>query len=215
MKIRELLQLSRVIPVLELDNKNTAPELAKALCSGGATVLEITLRTPAAFEIIEAIKSSVPQAHVGAGTVTTKAQIEQCKALDLAFMVSPGLHTPLAEAALDSGIPYLPGVATASDLLGAIDLGLDTLKFFPATAAGGSSMLKALAGPYGDIRFCPTGGINSDNYEEFLSLDNVLCVGGSWIAPKSLIDGQSWDKITQLAKTVNKVNSTRAADNGE
>ena len=203
MKIRELLNISRVIPVLELDDISTAPDLAEALCAGGASVLEITLRTPAAFEIMEAIKSKVPQAHVGAGTVNTKDQIKRCQELDLAFMVSPGLHTPLAEAALDSGIPYLPGVATASDMLGAIDLGLDTLKSFPATAAGGSSMLKALGGPYGDIRFCPTGGINSDNCEEFLSLDNVLCVGGSWVASKSLVENQSWDEITRLAKAVN------------
>ena len=203
MKIRELLNISRVIPVLELDDVATAPDLAEALCAGGASVLEITLRTPAAFEIMEVIKNKVPQAHVGAGTVNTKEQIDRCKELDLAFMVSPGLHQPLAQAALKSGIPYLPGVATASDLLGAIDLGLDTLKFFPATAAGGTGMLKALGGPYGDIKFCPTGGINPDNCEEFLSLDNVLCVGGSWVASKSLIKDQSWDEITRLAKAVN------------
>ncbi len=203
MKIRELLKISRVIPVLELDDVDTAPDLAEALCAGGASVLEITLRTPAAFEVMEAIKARVPQAHVGAGTVNTSDQIDRCKALDLAFMVSPGLHAPLAETALKSGIPYLPGVATASDLLGAIDLRLDTLKFFPATAAGGTNMLKALGGPYGDIRFCPTGGINSDNCEDFLSLSNVLCVGGSWVASKSLIKNQSWDEITRLAKAVN------------
>ncbi len=203
MKIRELLEKSRVIPVLELDDVDTAADLAEALCEGGASVLEITLRTPAAFEAMEAIKTKVPQAYVGSGTVNTKAQIERCKELDLAFMVSPGLHAPIAEAALKSGIPYLPGVATASDMLAAIDLGLDTLKFFPATAAGGTNMLKALGGPYGDIKFCPTGGINSDNCEEFLSLNNVLCVGGSWVAPKSLIKSQSWDEITRLAKSVN------------
>ncbi len=203
MQIRELLNISRVIPVLELDDTATAPDLAEALCAGGATVLEITLRTPAAFEVMEVIKNKVPQAHVGAGTVNTQAQIDRCKELDLAFMVSPGLHTPLAQAALDSGIPYLPGVATASDMLRAIDLGLDTLKFFPATAAGGTTMLKALGGPYGDIRFCPTGGINSDNCEEFLSLDNVLCVGGSWVASKSLIKNHSWEEITRLASVVN------------
>lgn len=198
-----MLNISRVIPVLELDNVDTAADLAEALCAGGASVLEITLRTPAAFEIMEVIKNKVPQAYVGAGTVNTPAQIDRCKELDLAFMVSPGLHQPLAEAALKSGIPYLPGVATASDMLGAIDLGLDTLKFFPATAAGGTSMLKALGGPYGDIKFCPTGGINPDNCEEFLSLNNVICVGGSWVASKTLIKDRAWDEITRLAKAVN------------
>lgn len=208
MHIRELLKISRVIPVLELDDVDTAPELAEALCAGGASVLEITLRTPQAFEVMQAIKNKVPQAHVGAGTVNTKADIDRCKELDLAFMVSPGLHAPLAEAALNSGIPYLPGVSTASDMLGAIDLGIDTLKFFPATAAGGTSMLKALGGPYSDIRFCPTGGINPDNCEEFLSLKNVLCVGGSWVASKSLIKSKSWDEITRLAKSVNNTSAS-------
>jgi len=202
MKIRELLKLSRVIPVLELDDVATAPALAKALCDGGAPVLEITLRTPSAFDVMAAIKSEVPEAHVGAGTVNTKEQVERCKELELAFMVSPGLHEPLARVAIDSGIPYLPGVATASEVLSAIDMKLDTLKFFPAAAAGGISMLKALGGPYGDIMFCPTGGVNSKNCEEFLELENVICVGGSWIAPKHMIKAQSWDEITSLAKSV-------------
>ena len=202
MKIRELLNLSRVIPVLELDDVNTAPALAKALCAGGAPVLEITLRTANAFEIMAAIKAEVPEAYVGAGTVNTYEHIARCKELDLAFMVSPGLHEPLARNALESGIPYLPGVATASEVLTAIDLQLDTLKFFPAAAAGGVNMLKALGGPYGDIKFCPTGGVNSKNCQEFLDLDNVICVGGSWIAPKQLIKDQAWDEITSLAKSV-------------
>lgn len=206
MKIRDLLKLSRVIPVLELDDVATAPDLAEALCAGGASVLEITLRTPQAFEVMAAIKAKVPQAHVGAGTVNTKEQVQRCKDLDLAFMVSPGLHQPLSEVALKSGVPYLPGVATASEVLHAIDLGLDTLKFFPATAAGGSKMLKALGGPYGDIAFCPTGGINADNCDEFLSLGNVLCVGGSWVAPKPLIKDKAWTEITNLASAVNRNN---------
>ena len=204
MKIRELLKLSPVIPVLELDDVKTAPELARALCAGGAPVLEITLRTDNAFEIMAAIKSEVPEAHVGAGTVNTPEHIAHCKELDLGFMVRPGLHEPLAKKALASGIPYLPGVATASEVLTAIDLQLDTLKFFPAAAAGGVTMLKALGGPYGDIKFCPTGGINSKNCAEFLSLDNVICVGGSWIAPKQLIKDQAWDEITSLAKAVSR-----------
>ena len=204
MKIRELLNQSKIIPVLELDDAASAPDLAKALCAGGATVLEITLRTPAAFDVMAAIKEHVPNAIVGAGTVNTEEQIKRCKALELDFMVSPGLHAPLLNAALASGIPYLPGVSTASEVLAASYAGLDTLKFFPAVAAGGLTMLKALHGPYGDIKFCPTGGINSDNCEEFLNLENVICVGGSWIAPKALIQAQAWDDITALAKSASQ-----------
>lgn len=201
MKIREILKHSKVIPVLELDDPKTAPDLAVALCEGGANVLEITLRTQAAFDVMAAIKESVPQAIVGAGTVNTEKQISTCKELNLDFMVSPGLHTPILEAALDSGIPYLPGVATASEVLAASHAGLDSLKFFPAAAAGGIAMLKALNGPYGDIKFCPTGGINSDNCADFLSLENVICVGGSWLAPRQLVLQRDWAGITALAKS--------------
>ncbi len=204
MQVRELLQQSNVIPVLELHDPDSAPALAQALCAGGATVLEITLRTPAAFEILTAIKENVPNAIIGAGTVTTESQIKRCGELNLDFMVSPGLHPALVESARASGIAYLPGVATASEVLAAKQLGLDTLKFFPALAAGGCAMLKALAGPYGDIVFCPTGGINTDNYRDFLALKNVACVGGSWIAPKQLIASQQWAEITALAKSACK-----------
>jgi len=202
MAIRELLTRSKIIPVLELTDPDTAPDLARALCKGGASVLEITLRTPAAFDVMAAIKKEVPEAIVGAGTVNTTDQIKRCQELELDFMVSPGLHPDLAKTAMASGIPYLPGIATASDILTAIQLGLDTLKFFPATAAGGVNMLKALGGPYGNIRFCPTGGINANNCQQFLELENVLCVGGSWVAPKALVQSKSWDKITALAAAV-------------
>lgn len=201
MEVRELLQQSKVIPVLALDDPDTAPALAQALCAGGATVLEITLRTPAAFDVLTAIKENVPDAIVGAGTVNTEKQIDRCQQLKLDFMVSPGLHPALVESAQSTGIAYLPGVATASEVLAATMQGLDTLKFFPAVAAGGSAMLKALAGPYADIVFCPTGGINTDNYREFLKLKNVACVGGSWIAPTKLIQAQQWDEITALARS--------------
>jgi len=202
MAIRELLKRSKIIPVLALNDPDSAIDLARALCKGGATVLEITLRTPAAFDIMAAIKSEVPEASVGAGTVNTKEQIKRCVELELDFMVSPGLQTELAKTAISSGIPYLPGVATASEVLSAIQLDLDTLKFFPAAAAGGVKMLKALNGPYGDIKFCPTGGINSDNCQQFLELNNVLCVGGSWVAPDNLVTSKSWKEITALAAAV-------------
>jgi len=201
MNIRELISKSKIIPVLALDDTNGAAELARALYNGGATSLEITLRTDAAFDVMATMKEAVPEASIGAGTVNTKEQIIRCQEMDLDFMVSPGLHPPLVEAALASGIPYLPGVATASEVLTAINLGLNTLKFFPAEAAGGVSMLKALGGPYSEIRFCPTGGINSDNCKQYLELKNVLCVGGSWVAPQKLIQTQSWDEITTLTKS--------------
>ena len=205
MKLRDLLKQSKVIPVLEISDLNSAIPLAKALCAGGASVLEITLRTPAAFDVMAAIKENVPEAIVGAGTVNTEKQIERCKELNLDFMVSPGFHLPLLDAAKSSGINYLPGVSTASEVLSASHAGLDTLKFFPAVAAGGVSMLKALAGPYNDIMFCPTGGINAENCREFLELDNVICVGGSWIAPAQLVQSNSWSEITALAKAANQV----------
>lgn len=205
MKLRDLLKQSKVVPVLELNDPDSAIPLAKALCAGGATVLEITLRTPAAFDVIASIKENVPEAFVGAGTVNTEKQIDRCKELNLDFMVSPGFHPALLDAAKSSGITYLPGVSTASEVLSASLAGLDTLKFFPAVAAGGVSMLKALAGPYGDIMFCPTGGVNSENCSEFLNLGNVICVGGSWIAPASLVKSNSWSEITALAKAANQI----------
>jgi len=204
MKLRKILMLSKVIPVLELQDAKTAVDVANALCEGGCKVLEITLRTDAAFDAMEAIKSAVPEAIVGAGTVNTEAQIERCKELQLDFMVSPGFYLPLAEAARSSGIAYLPGVATASEVLAASNHGLDTLKFFPAVAAGGIPMLKSLGGPYGDIKFCPTGGISAKTAADFLSLDNVLCVGGSWVAPSSLVKDKNYKEITALAAAANQ-----------
>ncbi len=193
------MQASPVIPVLVLEEPDTAAALAQALVSGGLRTLEITLRTAAAFDAIAAIKEAVPDAYVGAGTVNTFQQLEKCQALNVDFMVSPGLHTPLATAALETGIPYLPGIATASEALTAVNLGIESLKFFPAVPAGGVNLLKALSGPYQQLQFCPTGGINADNYQQFLALDNVLCVGGSWVAPASLIKQAAWDDITALA----------------
>ncbi|OED36894.1 keto-deoxy-phosphogluconate aldolase [Chromatiales bacterium (ex Bugula neritina AB1)] len=193
------MQASPVIPVLVLNNPETAVHVARALVDGGLRTLEITLRTPEAFDAISAIKSAVPGAYVGAGTVNTVEQLQQCENLNVDFMVSPGLHSPLAEAALASGIPYLPGIATASEALTALNMGLDALKFFPAVPAGGVNLLKALNGPYEQLRFCPTGGINAGNYQQFLELSNVTCVGGSWVAPADLIRKNAWSEITGLA----------------
>ncbi len=202
MDIRTIMQRAPVIPVLVIDDTDSAAELAQALFAGGLTTLEITLRTAQAFDAIKVIKEAVPSATVGAGTVNTLEQLEQCHKLGVDFMVSPGLHSGMAEAARNSGIPYLPGIATASEALTAVNLGLDSLKFFPAVAAGGVSMLKALGGPYDNLQFCPTGGINGDNFREFLNLENVTCVGGSWVAPRSLVEGGQWGDITALAASV-------------
>lgn len=199
MTARNILKIAPVIPVLVIDEPDSAADLAHALIEGGLTVLEITLRTPTAFDAIAKIKQET-DAVVGAGTVNTIAQLEQCADLQVDFMVSPGLHIPLVEAANEKQIPYLPGIATATDALLAINAGLDTLKFFPAEQNGGVTMLKALGGPYQDLRFCPTGGVNAQNCREYLSLTNVLCVGGSWVAPRDLVQTNNWGAITQLAK---------------
>ena len=201
MNIRDIMSTAPVIPVLVIDDVDTAPQLAQALSKGGLRVLEITLRTPQAFDAIDAIKASVKDVIVGAGTVNTAADVAQCQAHGVDFMVSPGLHSPLVTAALASDIPYLPGISTASDALKAIDAGLDSLKFFPAGQSGGPAMLKALNGPYQDLRFCPTGGINRENFNDYLSLSNVVCVGGSWVAPSTLVLEKNWQAIEELAKT--------------
>ena len=197
---QKLLEGIPVIPVLALTNVDTAPDLANALVEGGLPALEITLRTPQAMDVIAAIKDACPKAIVGAGTVNTPEQLEPCAKAGVEFMVSPGLFQPLLRAARETGIPYLPGVATASEILLAINEGLTTCKFFPAQQAGGIDMLKALAGPYGEMTFCPTGGINKDNFRDYLALDNVFCVGGSWAAPNDLISSQNWSEITDRAK---------------
>lgn len=202
MNTSEILSAAPVIPVLVIDNPDTAVELATALTRGGLKVLEITLRTPEAFAAIDAIKQSVEGAIVGAGTVNTLEQLALCAKHNVDFMVSPGFHLPLVEAAAENGIPYLPGIATGSEALAAINAGVHTLKFFPAEQSGGISMLKALGGPYQELSFCPTGGINAGNYLNYLALGNVICVGGSWVAPKDLVDQQDWQAIEALAKSV-------------
>lgn len=199
MNIRDIMHIAPVIPVLVIDDIDTSINLAQALVDGGLRTLEITLRTPAAFDAIDAIRSSVNDAVVGAGTVNTIEQLTQCEQHQVDFIVSPGLYLPLVIEAQARKIPYLPGISNATDALTAVNAGLDSLKFFPALASGGIAMLKALKGPYGDLRFCPTGGINAGNAGDFLMLDNVSCVGGSWVAPKKLITEGNWKEITRLA----------------
>ena len=180
MTIDQIMRAAPVIPVLVLDGSVDPAELAATLVEAGLAVLEVTLRTPQALEAIRAM-AAVPGAIVGAGTVLNELQLAQALDAGAGFIVAPGLTKPLALAARDTGIPFLPGVATAGDIMRGLDLGLDRFKFFPAESSGGIAALKALAGPFGNLRFCPTGGITSDNAPDWLALEAVLCVGGSWL----------------------------------
>jgi 2-dehydro-3-deoxyphosphogluconate aldolase/(4S)-4-hydroxy-2-oxoglutarate aldolase len=181
--IGQIMRTAPVIPVLVIDDAHHARELAGALVAGGLRVLEVTQRTPAAIDAIRRMKL-VPGAIVGAGTVTNPAQLEEARAAGAEFIVSPGLTDTLAHAAIAAGVPFLPGVATAGDLMRGLDHGLTHFKFFPAEAAGGIKALKALAAPFWQCRFCPTGGITAESAPDWLALEPVLCVGGSWIVPR-------------------------------
>ncbi|MEQ5787395.1 bifunctional 4-hydroxy-2-oxoglutarate aldolase/2-dehydro-3-deoxy-phosphogluconate aldolase [Erythrobacter sp. NFXS35] len=185
--IDELMRTAPVIPVIVIDDVAHAVPLAEALVAGGLRVLEVTLRTTAALEAITAMKQ-VPGAIVGAGTVTNPRELDAALAAGSEFIVSPGLTEPLGKAAIAAGVPFLPGIANAGDIMRGMDLGLDRFKFFPAMASGGLPALKALAAPFGNVRFCPTGGIGPDNAAEWLAFDRVLCVGGSWVVPKGAPD---------------------------
>ncbi|WP_121117485.1 bifunctional 4-hydroxy-2-oxoglutarate aldolase/2-dehydro-3-deoxy-phosphogluconate aldolase [Croceibacterium ferulae] len=193
--IEQVMRTAPVIPVLVIDDVAEAEPLARALVAGGLTVLEVTLRTPAALDAIRAMKK-VKGAIVGAGTVTNEKQLDDAIRAGAEFIVSPGLTKPLGKAAIRSGVPFLPGIANAGDIMRGLELGLSEFKFFPAMAAGGIPALKALAAPFGQVKFCPTGGITLDNAPEWLALDPVLCVGGSWVAPR----GGTPEQIEQLAR---------------
>ncbi len=199
--LRQAMTIGPVIPVLVIDTPEEAVPLARALLDGGVRVLEITLRTPRALEIIKVLAQQVPQAVLAAGTVTTPAQWEAAAQAGAQFAVSPGLTPRLISAASDGGpIPLLPGVATASELMTALDAGFECFKFFPAQQAGGVALLKALGGPFADALFCPTGGITVQSAPSFLSLPNVACVGGSWLAPSEVVKAGNWAAITELAQ---------------
>ena len=193
--IADIMHTAPVIPVLVVDDVAEAIPLAKALVAGGLRVLEVTLRTEAALDSIRAMKG-VDGAIVGAGTVTNPAQLDEALEAGSEFIVSPGLTETLGRAAIEAGVPFLPGIANSGDIMRGLDLGLTHFKFFPAMAAGGIPALKALAAPFHQCRFCPTGGVSLDNAKDWLALDPVLCVGGSWVAPK----GGDPDKIEQLAR---------------
>jgi 2-dehydro-3-deoxyphosphogluconate aldolase/(4S)-4-hydroxy-2-oxoglutarate aldolase len=198
--LAELLSRAPVLPVLVVEDVDTAVPLARALTAGGLPVLEITLRTDSALEVVRRIAGEVPQAVVGVGTVTRPAQLEEAAEAGARFAVSPGLPPALAAAAPDAPIPLLPGVQTATEAMAAQDLGFHLLKLFPASVAGGVAALKALGGPLPDLRFCPTGGISASTFREYLALPNVICVGGSWVAPPAAVAARDWQRITLLAE---------------
>jgi 2-dehydro-3-deoxyphosphogluconate aldolase/(4S)-4-hydroxy-2-oxoglutarate aldolase len=199
----ELAELPRhgpVIPVIVIEEAAHAVPLARALLDGGVRVLEVTLRTPVALAAIEAIVRAVPQAIVGAGTLRSAADVRAARDAGCRFGVSPGYSRTLAASCREAGLPLLPGVASASEVMAASEDGHSFLKFFPAAAAGGIPMLKALAGPFPDLRFCPTGGIGAANAREYLALPNVSVVGGSWLVPLEAIRAGDWARITALAR---------------
>ena len=196
MTIADIMQTAPVIPVIVVDDLEHAKPLARALVAGGLPILEVTLRTPAALDAIRAM-SEVEGAIVGAGTVTNERDLASAVDAGSRFIVSPGLTKPLGKAAIRDDIPFLPGIANAGDIMRGLDLGLTHFKFFPAMAAGGVPALKALAAPFGQCRFCPTGGVSLDNAAEWLAFDPVLCVGGSWVAPRGAVDEA---KVEQLAR---------------
>ena len=196
----QVMQDAPVIPVIVLNDVNQAVLLARALVAGGIRMLEVTLRTPQALACIEAIARDVPDAVVGAGTVRSAADAQACAMAGARFVVSPGYTHTVGQACRDAGLPLLPGVATGSEIMMAQEDGLSELKFFPALQAGGSAMLKAWSGPFGDVKFCPTGGVAMANAAEFLALPNVVCVGGSWLTPADAVASGDWAQITALAQ---------------
>ena len=195
-----LLRQSPVMPVIVVNDAAVAVDLARALVAGGIRTLEITLRTKAALAAMRRIRDEVPDALVGAGTVRTRAHLEAALDAGAQFGLSPGLTPELAAAARASGVPFIPGVATASEAMHAQDEGFNILKLFPAEAVGGIKLLKALAGPLPELRFCPTGGIDASNAPAYLAQPNVLAVGGSWLTPADALAAQDWDRITALAR---------------
>ena len=198
-KLLSILKLQPVVPVLIVDDVKSAVSLARALVAGGLKAIEITMRTPAALDAVRAVADEVEGAEVGAGTILNAAHWDAAVAAGSKFVVSPGATQELLDAARKSSVPLLPGAATASEVMALREEGYQVLKFFPAEQAGGAAYLKALSSPLAGTVFCPTGGISLKNARDYLSLPNVICVGGSWVAPKELVAAGDWAGITKLA----------------
>ncbi len=199
-KIIEVLQISPIIPVVVIENIKDAVPLAQSLVEGGIHIIEVTLRSSCALEAIELIAKNVPKMRVGAGTILNPTQLEQAQNRGAEFLISPGLTIKLLEYAKKKDMPLIPGVSSSSEVMQALELGYNALKFFPAEYCGGVKLLNAFNGPFKGVKFCPTGGISADNMRSYLNLENVLCVGGSWLTPKNLIQNKEWDKITEICK---------------
>lgn len=202
MSVIELMRAAKVIPVLTIARAADAVPLARALVAGGVRMLEVTLRTPAGAQAARDIRAEVPDAIVGLGTVLTERDLALAKSLELPFAFSPGAPVALLQAARQMGVAFVPGIQTATELMAAIAHGFTTVKFFPAEPAGGIPALKALAGPFPDARFCPTGGIGEDAIETWLALPHVVAVGGSWLAPAQEIEAGAWPTITARARRI-------------
>ena len=199
-RIQDICELAPVVPVLVVEDVAQAAPLARALVAGGLKVLEVTLRTKAALDVIRAMKDAAPDAVVGAGTLVTPGDVRAAVAAGATFGVSPGATSSLMKAAQDAGLPMLPGAATASEMMAFLEMGIDIMKFFPAGPAGGAPYLKAISGPLPQVKFCPTGGVSLDNMADYLKLPNVLCVGGSWVAPAKAVEAGDWATIETLAR---------------
>ncbi|MFP6066199.1 bifunctional 4-hydroxy-2-oxoglutarate aldolase/2-dehydro-3-deoxy-phosphogluconate aldolase [Helicobacter pylori] len=199
-KIIEVLQISPIVPVVVIENIKDAVPLAQSLIEGGIPIIEVTLRSSCALEAIELIAKNVPKMRVGAGTILNLTQLEQAQNRGAEFLISPGLTIKLLEHAKKKNMPLIPGVSSSSEVMQALELGYNALKFFPAEYCGGVKLLNAFNGPFKGVKFCPTGGISADNMRSYLNLENVLCVGGSWLTPKDLIQNKEWDKITEICK---------------
>ncbi|MGK4905886.1 bifunctional 4-hydroxy-2-oxoglutarate aldolase/2-dehydro-3-deoxy-phosphogluconate aldolase [Streptomyces albus] len=203
-----VLDLAPVLPVVVLHDAEDAVPLARALVAGGLPAIEVTLRTPAAPAAIRAIADAVPEAVVGAGTVLSGDDVRTAVEAGARFLVSPGWTDTLLEAMRASGVPYLPGVSTASEVVALLERGVHEMKFFPAEAAGGTAYLKSLASPLPRARFCPTGGVSAANAASYLALPNVACVGGTWMLPADALAAKDWDRVRALAAEASRVRST-------
>ena len=210
MNTLDLVSYGPVIPVIVINKLEDAVPMARALVAGGVRVLEVTLRTPIALQCMEAIARDVPEAVIGAGTIRSVADAKAAKDVGCVFGVSPGYTSQIGSACRELGLPLLPGTATGSEVMQATADGYSFLKFFPAMQAGGIAMLKALAGPFTDVVFCPTGGITVETAPQFLALPNVKVCGGSWLTPADAVAAKDWGRITQLAKEASALSKTRS-----
>ncbi len=198
--LEQKLTASRVLPVVTANDVASTVELARALQRGGMQAIEITLRTPAALDAIVEVQQQVPEIAVAAGTVNTPADVERVVAAGVELALSPGATPALLAAAAEAPLDFIPGVASSSEIMQAQEYGFSIFKLFPAATLGGVAMLKSLGGPFPDVRFCPTGGLNPENFRQFLALPNVVCCGGSWMVSSELVDNSCWNEIETLAR---------------